>query len=75
MEAVGEKVNAIFEACTFQDVTGQRIRRAIHHLQQVETMLTDIAPTAANVPANGNTALAAEDDPDLMQDAVDSLFG
>lgn len=75
MEAVGERVNAIFEACTFQDVTGQRIRRAIHHLQQVETMLTDIAPTTANVPANANTALAAEDDPDLMQDAVDSLFG
>ena len=44
MEAVNEKVNAIFEACSFQDVTGQRIRRAIQHLQHVETMLTDMVP-------------------------------
>jgi chemotaxis protein CheZ len=29
---VAEKVNANFEACTFQDITGQRIRRAIEHL-------------------------------------------
>lgn len=40
LPAVTEQVNAIFEACSFQDVTGQRIRRAIEHLQQVETMLT-----------------------------------
>jgi chemotaxis protein CheZ len=71
MEAVGERVNAIFEACTFQDVTGQRIRRAIQHLQQVETMLTDIAPGKAAKPA----AAMAESGPDLLQDAVDSLFG
>ena len=46
IEAAAEKVNAIFEACTFQDVTGQRIRRAIQHLQHVETMLTELARTA-----------------------------
>ena len=33
LAVVAEKVNAIFEACTFQDITGQRIRRAIEHLQ------------------------------------------
>src|SRR3954453_8494370 len=32
--AVAERINTIFEACTFQDLTGQRIRRAIEHLQQ-----------------------------------------
>ena len=58
MDAVNEKVNAIFEACSFQDVTGQRIRRAIQHLQQVETMLTDMAPgehgaTSRRAPAGG----------------------
>ena len=47
IEAVNEEVNAIFEACSFQDVTGQRIRRAIQHLQQVETMLTEIMPGEA----------------------------
>jgi chemotaxis regulatin CheY-phosphate phosphatase CheZ len=72
MEAVTERVNAIFEACTFQDVTGQRIRRAIQHLQQVETMLTTIVPEGAPTKA---VEPAMSDDPDLWQDAVDSLFG
>jgi chemotaxis protein CheZ len=39
VQKVADRVNAIFEACTFQDLTGQRIRRAIEHLQKVETML------------------------------------
>jgi chemotaxis protein CheZ len=72
VQAVNEKVNAIFEACSFQDVTGQRIRRAIQHLQQVETMLTDIVPEGEGAVA---AAAAAEDNPDLLQDAVDSMFG
>jgi chemotaxis protein CheZ len=87
MEAVNEKVNAIFEACSFQDVTGQRIRRAIQHLQQVETMLTDMVPgqddypsvekVVVHAPYNNAGALSPEHskaNPDLGQDAVDSLF-
>ncbi|WP_291297126.1 hypothetical protein [Elioraea sp.] len=38
------RVNSIFEACSFQDVTGQRIRRAIQHLQQVESVLEQFLP-------------------------------
>ncbi len=87
IEAVNEKVNAIFEACSFQDVTGQRIRRAIQHLQQVETMLTDMVPgeevkelppaVVVTAPYNGAGAISAEQsaaNPDLAQDAVDLLF-
>ena len=87
MEVVNEKVNAIFEACSFQDVTGQRIRRAIQHLQQVEHMLTDMAPgedvsppehrLIVHAPYNGAgaaTAAQSKANPDLGQDAVDSLF-
>jgi chemotaxis protein CheZ len=87
LAAVNEKVNAIFEACSFQDVTGQRIRRAIQHLQQVETMLTDMAPDehgapseprlVVHAPYNGAGAISVEEsaaNPDLAQDAVDSLF-
>jgi chemotaxis protein CheZ len=70
MQAVSEKVNAIFEACSFQDLTSQRIRRAIQSLQQVEHMLTDMAPDIA-----ADVAPAAEESADLAQDAVDSLFG
>jgi chemotaxis protein CheZ len=82
---VNEKVNAIFEACSFQDVTGQRIRRAIQHLQQVETMLTDMVPGDAGaedgvvvaapfVSAGVVSPAVAAANPDLGQDAVDSLF-
>ena len=70
-----------------QDVTGQRIRRAIQHLQQVEHMLTDIVPgedgspaaerLVVHAPYNGAgavTAAQSKANPDLGQDAVDSLF-
>jgi chemotaxis protein CheZ len=53
LQALSARVNSIFEACSFQDVTGQRIRRAIQHLQQVETMLQGMMPA-------GTTALAVE---------------
>lgn len=71
LEAVAEKLNTIFEACTFQDVTGQRVRRAIQHLQQVENMLTQMMPSGAV------TAMPADSagNPDLLQDDVDRMFG
>jgi chemotaxis protein CheZ len=73
LEAVAARVNTIFEACTFQDVTGQRIRRTIEHLQHVESMLTDIVPDGGAATA---TARASPDQgPDLRQDSVDELFG
>ncbi len=87
MAVVNEKVAAIFEACSFQDVTGQRIRRAIQHLQHVETMLTDMVPGDNGPPAGQKvivnapfvhreiqTADIAEANPDLVQSAVDALF-
>lgn len=72
LDAVAEQVSTIFEACTFQDITSQRIRRAIEQLQRVEGMLTDILPpnTAPGVPASSENTR----DPDLVQDDVDRLF-
>jgi chemotaxis protein CheZ len=68
LAAVSAQVNAIFEACTFQDLTGQRIRRAIEHLQQVETMLSGMVHDA---PAEQPAAPVA---PDLGQSDIDSMF-
>ena len=68
VEAVAEKVSVIFEACSFQDITSQRIRRAIEHLQQVETMLTELAPVSSETTSGVRPA------PDLAQDDVDRLF-
>jgi len=66
-DRIGEKVNTIFEACSFQDLTSQRIRRAIDHLHHVESMLNTIGgptePAAAIGPA-----------PDLAQAEIDRLL-
>lgn len=86
VEVVNGRVNEIFEACAFQDVTGQRIRRAIQHLQQVEGLLSGMVPgdpgvavaaVIVSAPYNNAGAVSQEDaaaNPDLAQDAVDSLF-
>jgi chemotaxis protein CheZ len=82
---MNEYVNTIFEACAFQDLTGQRIRRAIQHLQQVETMLGDLMPNADPPSTEQVTVSAplvrpmqtpdyAASNPDLAQASVDSLF-
>ena len=68
LPVVTQQVNAIFEACTFQDLTGQRIRRAIERLQQVETMLSGMMH---DVPAEPHTTPAG---PDLGQTDIDSMF-
>jgi chemotaxis protein CheZ len=81
MQDLAAKVNAIFEACSFQDVTGQRIRRAIQHLQQVETMLERVLPGHAR-PADSKvvvrtqmqTVAAAPNAADLAQADIDALL-
>ena len=71
LEEVAVRLGAIFEACTFQDVTGQRIRRAIEHLRQVDRMLTGLMPDREAAVAASPPAV----DPDLHQDDVDRMFG
>jgi chemotaxis protein CheZ len=71
IEIVASKLNSIFEACSFQDVTGQRIRRAIQHLQHVETMLSEVMPAQAeHTPVMERVKV----NPDLVQDDVDRVF-
>lgn len=73
LEQIAARINTIFGACTFQDVTGQRIRRAIKHLQQVETMLDKVVP--GEVEPAVVTLDPVQGNPDLLQDEVDRLFG
>jgi chemotaxis protein CheZ len=81
--ALTERVNAIFQACSFQDLTGQRIRRAIKQLQQVETMLEGLMPGGtppAAVPkleVRGHAPTVADPataGPDLAQAEIDRLL-
>ncbi|WP_431282973.1 protein phosphatase CheZ [Humitalea sp. 24SJ18S-53] len=83
IQALASRVNAIFEACSFQDVTGQRIRRAIQHLQHVETMLEKFlpagsladAPAKLVVPTQRHTmGPAAAASSDLAQNDIDALL-
>jgi chemotaxis protein CheZ len=70
LEVVGMRLNSIFEACSFQDVTGQRIRRAIQHLQHVEIMLTEAMPRRPDEPPLIRPPVA----PDLVQADIDRVF-
>ena len=74
LQAVSDRINAIFEACSFQDLTSQRIRRAIAHLQQVDDMLSSIASGATPTPAAPGIMPIGGTGADLAQDDIDSLF-
>jgi hypothetical protein len=72
---IGRRVQAIFEACSFQDLTSQRVNRAIHHLQEVDQMLGKIAfsegaelPPAPPPPGPGGSGA------NLAQDVIDKLM-
>ena len=78
-DRITDKVNTIFEACSFQDLTSQRIRRAIDHLHHVESMLTNIGgEAAAPAPQRPNlpTAMPAIEvsGSDLAQAEIDKLM-
>ncbi|RAI60241.1 hypothetical protein [Roseicella frigidaeris] len=81
-QALSARVSAIFEACGFQDVTGQRIRRAIQHLEQVGTLLQGLMPGDAATPAAPvrvqalpcTVSPAAASQPDLAQAEIDRLL-
>lgn len=42
---VSDKVNAVFEACSFQDLTGQRVTKVVKSLQYVEERVNAIIRT------------------------------
>jgi chemotaxis protein CheZ len=76
MAAINRKIDVIFEACSFQDITGQRIRRAIEHLQHVDTALADmLAPPGTAAPVYQPRApTVASNGADQNQDQIDAMF-
>jgi chemotaxis protein CheZ len=76
LATINAKIDAIFEACAFQDLTGQRVRRAIEHLQHMESTLTGIlAPPGTEVEITQPSAPTVQSDgQDLPQDDIDALF-
>jgi chemotaxis protein CheZ len=75
------QVNAIFEACSFQDLTSQRIRRAVDQLRALDHMLEHMVETTGTEgeqaePAREPIKLTVEiaGSPDLAQDEIDRLM-
>jgi chemotaxis protein CheZ len=82
-------MNDIFEACTFQDITGQRIGKVVEALRQLETRLTRFAAAVkakdeggidpAEVERRVRNELLILNGPQLKgpataQDAIDAMF-
>jgi chemotaxis protein CheZ len=90
LEDIGEKVVAIFEACNFQDITGQRITKVVGTLklveQTVDRMIDHLGGPSAFADAEADPAADVPDDADLLngppletdvkisQDDIDKLF-
>jgi chemotaxis protein CheZ len=75
------QVNAIFEACAFQDLTSQRIRRAIDQLRALDQMLEHMvehAPEAGDRKEPRETMRVTIEIPvgnaELAQDEIDKLM-
>ena len=67
-------VTSIYEACSFQDITGQRIGKVVGTLQRIEGWVFDLVEAfgheierlADETPPNGQPAESQEDDSKLM---------
>jgi chemotaxis protein CheZ len=85
-EQIIEQVTRIFEACTFQDITGQRITKVVRTLKEVETKIGALVdrfgvslPAAAATKDTRKGEAALLNGPQLPKDAVsqsevDALF-
>ena len=66
--ALSEAVTRIYQACSFQDITGQRISKvvgALHHIEaKVESMVTLLGGKEAAFVRASKTVEAADEDPE-----------
>ena len=86
-DKVDDQVMRIFEACSFQDITGQRVSKIITLLARIETCLGDMAEQLG-APGPDTAPLTPEEQrrrdlmlngpalngPEVAQDAIDALF-
>jgi chemotaxis protein CheZ len=69
-EAITEQVTRIYEACNFQDITGQRITKVVRTLKQIEERVAELlgafGPDLGPLPDEAPAAAAAQDDKSLL---------
>ncbi|MBV8536098.1 MAG: protein phosphatase CheZ [Alphaproteobacteria bacterium] len=85
-DQIAEQATRIFEACSFQDITGQRITKVVKTLKQIEAKVGELVQAFGDEPApvrgaksTGNDEAALLNGPQLPQNAVsqsdiDALF-
>lgn len=87
--AVGDRVNQVFEACSFQDITGQRVSKVVNSLKFVEDRVNSIILTWGREElAKVVVEIKQEEDPDrkllhgpqlpgeaMGQEDVDAILG
>ncbi len=64
---INEQAIKIYDACSFQDITGQRINKVVKTLEYVEAKVAKLAKLFGSVDANIAT-LAAKDSADILRD-------
>lgn len=84
---VSDKMMEVFEACTFQDITGQRIKKVVDTLTHIEQRLERFASVMGVEDAELEETLEdkrkrenllngpALNGPEVAQDDIDALFG
>jgi chemotaxis regulatin CheY-phosphate phosphatase CheZ len=78
--AITKQISVIFEACIFQDLTGQRVRRALERLQHIERTLSNMVKQASQEQVEQGrleiktAAELSQREPALDQDGIDKLF-
>lgn len=74
--AISKQIGVIFEACIFQDLTGQRIRRALERLQHIERTLSNMVKQAnqEQVEEGRIEIKSSQHQPVLDQDGIDKLL-
>ena len=50
-QALGQAVTRIYEACSFQDITGQRIAKVVAALKAIEQRVASVTGSFASLPA------------------------
>ncbi len=68
-------IQEILMACTFQDLTGQRIRNTLNNLQNIEERLSSTFERLGIEVAPREDAVAEKVQKAANQDEVDALFG
>jgi chemotaxis protein CheZ len=75
MTKLSDAVTKIYEACSFQDITGQRIRKVVRALKEIEGKVGEMVATLDGGPSGSKAAVATPPPAEAVQDDASLLNG